>query len=398
MKIKYKSIFNSIPKDDIDALAGLGLLSGGSEFMDIKELDDLIKNHQEYASSKKKLFESFRSFLRFFISYADDEFKGKTYSFDHIVPQVFTFKIKDEKQYLRYTLYIARKYANYIYNSINEDDVEFYDDLITETMCDLEYLIAQYELNLKNGKLCSLHTGARTNMDTFDIRQGASDLFHLSLCNNIKHISTRNLQSSLIFFIRQCLEKAGRSLIGYNSLNDKNGNPIHQFTQISWTFLYDIEKNDKDLIRLPFQVASIKAINDWTNGYVHNPKVYCSYMRYYALLFIQELFKPIKAPVQTYHGPQGQNLEFGEFYINDYNALKYKFEYYVTKIYGRPLNIDWMSLNQVGAYILNMGTPRNFSWEILKKEMRQEQRRNRIKKIKKWFERKLCFFSKKREK
>lgn len=241
--------------------------------MDIKELDELIKNHQEYASSKRNLFESFRAFLKFFITYANDEFKGKTYSFDHIVPQIFSFKVKDEKQYLRYTLYVAREYANYIYNNINEGDIVFYNDLITETMCDFEYLIAQYELNLKNGKLCSLHTGERTNMDSFDIRQGASDLFHLSLCNNIKHISTRNLQSSLIFFIRQCLEKAGRSFIGYNSLNDKNGNPIHQFTQISWTFLYDIK--DKGLIQLPFQVASIKAINDWTNGYVHNPKVYC---------------------------------------------------------------------------------------------------------------------------
>ena len=389
MKIKYKSISNSIPKEAVVFLAESGFLSGGQEFMDIKELDELIKNHQEYASSKRNLFESFRAFLKFFITYANDELKDKTYSFDHIVPQIFSFKVKDEKQYLRYTLYVAREYANYIYNSINEGDIDFYNDLITETMCDFEYLIAQYELNLKNGKLCSLHTGERTNMDSFDIRQGASDLFHLSLCNNIKHISTRNLQSSLIFFIRQCLEKAGRSFIGYNSLNDKNGNPIHQFTQISWTFLYNIK--DKGLIQLPFQVASIKAINDWTNGYVHNPKVYCSYMRYYALLFIQELFKPIKAPIQTFCGPKGPSLEFGDFQIKDFNALKYEFEHYVTKIYGRPLSIDWMPPDQIGAYILNMGEPKVFSWEVLKKELRQEKWRNNMKKLKKWIKRKLLF-------
>lgn len=389
MEIKYKSISNSIPKEAVDFLAKSGFLPGGQEFMDIKELDELIKNHQEYASSKRNLFESFRAFLKFFITYANDEFKGKTYSFDHIVPQIFSFKVKDEKQYLRYTLYVAREYANYIYNNINEGDIDFYNDLITETMSDFEYLIAQYELNLKNGKLCSLHTGERTNMDSFDIRQGASDLFHLSLCNNIKHISTRNLQSSLIFFIRQCLEKAGRSFIGYNSLNDKNGNPIHQFTQISWTFLYDIK--DKGLIQLPFQVASIKAINDWTNGYVHNPKVYCSYMRYYALLFIQELFKPIKAPIQTFCGPKGPSLEFSDFQIKDFNALKYEFEHYVTKIYGRPLSIDWMPPDQIGAYILNMGEPKVFSWEVLKKELRQEKWRNNMKKLKKWIRRELLF-------
>ena len=70
MKIKYKSISNSIPKEAVVFLAESGFLSGGQEFMDIKELDELIKNHQEYASSKRNLFESFRAFLKFFITYA----------------------------------------------------------------------------------------------------------------------------------------------------------------------------------------------------------------------------------------------------------------------------------------------------------------------------------------
>ena len=66
-------------------------------------------------------------------------------------------------------------------------------------------------------------------------------------------------------------------------------------------------------------------------------------------------------------------------------------EHYVTKIYGRPLSIDWMPPDQIGAYILNMGEPKVFSWEILKKELRQEKWRNNMKKLKKWIKQKLLF-------
>lgn len=336
----------------------------GSQYMDIQELRDLDASHDNFRKNRSDtvaqtiFFNHLVSFLDFCINYANDIFKGKSYSFDHVIPQLFITKIKSQgqyKQYLRYALYAAKLYAEKLRNDIEIDYIDNLDELTYTLSSDYEWLIASYETEVLNHSNIRVHHGSRRGLNVMDIKWGANQLMFAEFTKSLRYYDYRNTKPYVIFMVRQCLEILGKNMIGFASINDKNGKAIHQFTQVSWAFLSEVEKAGKQLIDLPIKASSIQQLNAWTNSFVHTSYFYSCYTQYYALEALYAFSKPAVSYVQTYNGKHQSTL-YGDFRIKNYAELRSEFEKYVTSQHGGyPVYIEWLDLKDVGAYILSLG-------------------------------------------
>ena len=336
----------------------------GSSFMDILELRNLdasfdyfCKNRTD-ANARQIYYNDIIAFLDFCIKYSSDVFEQQEYSFDHVIPQLFVTRIKkgnQYKQYLRYALYAGMLYAKKLKKEIEIEDIDNLDEL-TMTLCsDYEWLIGQYEIYVKGENPFIIRHGSRNTLNVMDIKWGANQLMFAELTKSLKDYDYRNTKPYVMFMVRQCLEMLGKNMIGYESINDKNGNPIHQFTQIAWTFLHDMEKQKKSLISLPLKASSIHQLNSWANSFVHTSYIYNSYIQYYALEALYEFSRPVQHPIRTFNGNR-QSCLYGDYRINDLYLLKKEFETYLVKQHnGYPVTINWLDPRDIGAYVINIG-------------------------------------------
>jgi hypothetical protein len=330
--------------------------------IDIPAFHDLSDLQYEYfkkttdASLQIKLFKGLIDFLDFCIQYADAVFKGKKYTFDHIAPQLFVTKIKADgqfKSYLRNALYASMLYAKKLRDSLKKEDIINCEELILTLLADYEWLLANYDNECCGNSITKVCHSSRRSMDPMDLKWSANQLMFLEQTQDLKNVDYRNVKPAVMFVIRQCLEVLGKNLIGFDEIVDANGKPIHQFTQVSWTFLHEMEKQNKNVVSLPLKAVTVEALNSWTNSYVHNPVIYACYVQFYALEMLYEFSQPAKRGVKTYDGKCHSNMTYGKFIVPSYSVMKQEFEGYIHQT--RPkltFKVNWLQPEEVGAYIL----------------------------------------------
>lgn len=332
--------------------------------MDINVRDTLSRIGNAFDSNKnpsetdcREYYDTFIKYIEFVRDYCDNEFKGQTYSDNQIIPQVFVMEIKKEqafKQYLRHSLYCAKLYVDFLKDYIKEEYIHRYKTLRLNLICDMEWLLAKYEVYNKGVNKCiELTCGARPEISSLDMIWVLRELTIIENAPDIKDIALRDILPYRIFVVRQLLETLGKNIIGYSSIYDCKGKPIHKFTQISWEFLHKYSKNkDKQWsIELPFEISSIHAINKWSNSFVHTGYIKASYIQYYAVTILNKLMAPPQKSVKCHDGKNRTCLEYGDFRINGYDYLKSDFEKYI-KSKNPDSVIDWKPEDKVGAYII----------------------------------------------
>lgn len=362
-------------------------ISNGKFVMDIVERDTLSKIGDEFDNNqnpsqqdKQDYFDAFVKFFDFFLNYCNNEFKGKTYNDDHIIPQVFVIEVKSDqsfKQYLRYSLYCAKLYVEFLKNFVCQQYLHRYKTLRLNLLCDMEWLLAHYESHNKNvQKEICFTCGKRSSISSRDMMWVLTDLTEIENAPDIKDITLRDIQPYRMFVVRQLLEMLGKNIIGYDSIDDKNGKPIHKFTQIPWEFLDEYSKMKKIWnITLPFNISSIYAISKWSNSFVHSGHIHASYIQYYAITVLDKLMKTPQNRVKCYNGSSRYSNLYGDFRIERYDCLKKDFEQYIKSKYIRDPrkwydligklndffrkgeynpNIKWKSYDEVGAYIISL--------------------------------------------
>lgn len=336
----------------------------GSKFMDIIELKNLDASHENFKINRGDnvaqsiFYHDLMAFIDFCITYASDVFKGKEYTFEQVIPNLFVTKIKSEgqyKSYVRYALYAGLLYAEKLKKLIRIDDIDNLDELTYTLSADYEWLIAEFEYYHKGQKGFHVRHGSRPSLNVMDIKWGANQLMFAELTGSLRYFDYRNTKPYVMFMVRQCLELLGKNIIGYESVDDSKGNPIHQFTQVSWTFLHDMEKQGKLLVTIPIKASAIHQLNSWSNSFVHSSYIYNCYIQFYALEILYDFSAPAKNPVQTFNGYHQSTL-YGDFRIPDLALLRQEFETYVKKLHnGYPLTVKWLSPENIGAYVLNLG-------------------------------------------
>lgn len=333
--------------------------------MDIFERDNLSNIGNSFDSLKnptlneyEEYHNAFITYIEWVINYCSEELQNATYTEDHIIPQIFVIEIKTEqayKQYLRYSLFCAKLYVEFLKDFIKKEYLQRYKTLRLNLLCDIEWILANYEYRNKNIKKdIQLTHGARFGLSSMDMLWVLRELTIIENAPDIKDLDLRDIQPYRMFVIRQLLETLGKNIIGYDSINDNNGKPIHKFTQISWEFLYEYSnnKNTQWNITLPFNISSIYAINKWSNYFVHTGYIYACYIQYYAVLVLNKLMSPPQNNVKCYDGKIRTCMLYGDFRINRYNRLKSDFEQYI-KSKNNDSVIKWESEDKVGAYIIS---------------------------------------------
>lgn len=337
----------------------------GRRYLDIPELRELSKSTGAYfkdASSKddvslrNDLYAKLTAFMDFVIQYADNIFSGKTYDFDHVVPHLFIWhtdiKTKGQcKEYLRYMLYAAMLYMKKLRGEIKPEDMPNCRDLIWTLMADYEGLLANYEVAHNTSSVNMVCHGSRGTSTPMDIKFAANQLMFLEFTGSLDQVDFRNVKPITLFVVRQCLEVYGKRMIGFEDIVDYGGHSIHQFTQVAWTFLQEMERQGKNVVKLPFKASTVQKLNSWTNHFVHHPYVENCFVQSYALEFLFAFGKPITFKSSS-SGRTVWNVNHGDFVIPDYGYLKQEFTDYIRKT--RPnlkFKIKWMPANEVGAYI-----------------------------------------------
>lgn len=334
----------------------------GGVYLDVKEIRAVSKSDEAYFKNtadpalRQQFYDDLMVFLEYVINYANGVFKGKSYTFDHVAPQLFVTKINSEqqyKQYLRNSLYAAKLYAEKLIAGLKVTDMENCKEFVFILMGDYEWLLAEYENACCGNSVTTTHFGSRRSMKVMDIKFGANQLMFLEQTETLARVDMRNTKPIVMFAVRQCIEVLGKNLVGFDDIVDAGGHPIHQFTQVAWTFLQEMEKQGKTVAQLPMKAATVQALNSWTNSFVHHPYIYASYVQFYALQLLYALSQPVQTPVTCYDGKNRQCMDFGNFVIPSFAMMKQEFEAYLHQI--RPsltFTVNWLKPEEVGAYVM----------------------------------------------
>lgn len=332
--------------------------------MDIPERNNLLKDLEAFGNSNfgdtegNALFNSLQIYIDCLIGYCARELKGKPYSFDHVIPQLFELKFDKEqqwKQHLRCSLYALQQYLECLKKyKLHRENVKQYRGLILMLTSDAEWLLAHYEHACKNSAdNIRLSIGANRKLSTRDLVFSMNELFFIDDCDDLASFDMRDIKPNFMFIVRQMLETLGNQLIGFRQIVEENGHPIHKLTQISWDFLSQ-SANAKQNITMPCQISSIHKVSKWANSFVHSRHLYASYIQFYALDFINHLMSAPSSAVTCYDGKQRISTLFGDFKIEHYITLRTEFENFVNKQHPKA-KVEWLPLKDAGAYILSLG-------------------------------------------
>lgn len=328
--------------------------------LEIPQLNNLRLAKSEYTSKKSdsqlkyKYYQAVNDFFSWYFSYCNSIIKKK-YTDDKIAETLFILVAKNQqhwKEYLTKSVYVSKDYVEYLNSNITKDNISIYDHTLSGLVTDLEWLIANYEVNCnKLVSSISLNSWRRKDLNPTDIYSAARTLFFIEEFTNIEDLYLRDLKPNVMFQIRQLLEIFGKNLIGYYSITHNN-QPVKKFTQIAWEFINEECKKNTSRITLPFEIKTIVAINVWSNDFVHTTYLHSSHIQYFALKILKKLFSSTTNGITIYSGNNIQKYNIADITISNYNSLKDDFKnYLLNKMPG--IDIDWMPVEKVGAYILS---------------------------------------------
>ena len=310
------------------------------EVKELRELKDAFVNLGKDIKYKDKtnLYKKCNTFFDWYINYVDSILKGKKYDNDKIAEIIFLDQLENKKhftEYLKKSLFISKEYIEYLKNSIKTKYVHRYKEVISSLHCDLEWLIAKVEFHInKYPNRIVITSGRRPYLSTYDISSSINDLFFIEEYDKIDDLYLRDLKPVVIL--------------------DGNGIPIKKFTQVAWEFIKKEVKNKSSRIELPFNIDMIMEINRWANSFVHSTYIYSSYIQFFAINCIKDLFKDTKI-IELYNGKSKYCIEYGSIKIENYNSLKQDFEKYLNdKHKGGTIKIDWKDIDNVGAHIASL--------------------------------------------
>lgn len=331
--------------------------------MDIPERDALMKALDAFEKNKvgqqeqDDLFNALCVYVDYLIDYCNQEFNGKTYTFDHIIPQLFVLVFKSDqhwKQFLRCSLYAMQQYLVCLKQyKFHRNNVHQYKSLVLMLVSDAEWLLSKYEVWCKQSvPQLDLSVGATRQLSSRDLIFAMNELFFIDDCDDLASFDMRDVKPNFMFIVRQFLETIGNNLIGFHRIVDNNGKPIHKFTQVSWDYLSQSKVASQN-ISLPYQISTIHKVSQWSNSFVHARYLHASYIQFYALDFVNHLMAGPTTAVQCHDGKSRMCTNFGEFKIEHYDHLKADFEAFVKN--RQPYaTVQWLPIDQVGAYVLSL--------------------------------------------
>lgn len=199
-----------------------------------------MKANKSCSAACKNMFNSLVYFLNAFVTYADNELKGKEYEKELMIPQLFmVFEDLNDApvEYWRYSLYVARVYVKKLLDTeLDVNNAEGYDFLALQLGTDLELLVCFFENKCKkrNPKMVC-NSWSSMKLSARDMAFAMNEMFYIDSIPTEK-ICKREIKAASTFVIRQLLETLGKGIIGYSDIKNKNNEPSKKHTQVAWKF------------------------------------------------------------------------------------------------------------------------------------------------------------------
>lgn len=319
---------------------------------------EFIKNQKSYYRKKVYLTKSLK-LIDWHCTYCESKLNGKTYKVKGIAEIVLRPYHKagnDYKEFLKKNIFLLAEYGKHLCDVISIKNIAKYETAITEFAIDAEQLMAEFEVNHEQSiASITLTSGRNKLLNPRDIYMTAKTIFHIEQLKSVEDLYLRDLKPVVMFQIRQLLEVYGKRILGFYTITDINDNPIKKFTHISWEFLKYELKNEKPRVSFPFDFHTMTIILKWSNNFVHTTYLYSSHIQFFVLNTISQLFKPANKSVEIYNGSRYRSYGYADIRISNYDSLKSDFEAYLRKkSKNNNLKVNWMSENQVGAYIISL--------------------------------------------
>ena len=335
----------------------------GMNFIDepaYNQLSYVLRRPKGHHFTGVAVFNALSHFIDWFIDYATIELAGKGITQLSAANKLFVREITNNRQkadYLTHSLYAALEYARDIKSSLNRINAANYYEVAMDILADYEILICEYE-TICNHRVPHVvsHWGKSNVLHMREMIWAAGQVMFAETISSMKDFNYHDVRPIVSFQVRQIIEILGRNIIGYNKITKhSNGREALNMTQVAWKFLAELEKNGNlpHYITMPMPPTTIRKMNEWSNSFVHRVFIDTCYIRNFALHCINTLMALPQNDVLCYDGHRRRSLSYGDIRISNYNAFKNEFDRYLNPrrhIY----DIDWLPLDQVGAYIISL--------------------------------------------
>jgi hypothetical protein len=328
--------------------------------LNIKEFNNFYKFQRDYDTKKTtrtKYCNACKNMLKWYINYCNDILDKRIFGNEQLIPHLFRLNIKTVhqfKEFLRKSIFVSKMYVEHLHLKITPKTINRYKHTLTSLFIDLEFLIDNYEQEVKK----TIHDvvsarGRYPYLRPRDILYSANTIFFIEEVPDFADLYLRDIKPVVILQIRQLLEMFGKNLLGYSNITNTKGELIKKFTQEAWKFIQIECKKPASRISLPFNVDLILQMNNWSNSFVHTTYIYSNYIQFYALQFLKVLFKGDGKKVKTYDGNSVTKFNVANIRITNYLSLKNDFELHLLS-QTPDVRVNWIKVEQVGAYIISL--------------------------------------------
>jgi hypothetical protein len=335
----------------------LGHYPLGDTYLNIGEFVNLHKARKKYTHHATKpnestYFDAFKSFLDFMSSYADANVGGLTH--DEAASKIYGSTVRQTKKIAQARLLAAKVYADEIRNQVYRPEMmsNVY-ELVTNLLSEFEdVLILSERLLYRNIASAKAYFAPDTSFQMTDVVSAANQLMFAYATKEMSTFDYRNTLPYVIVQVRQLIENIAFNSIGVERVLNSRGGVANGVITETLNFLIDSQSAHGYSIKFPVSPNNLHALYKWSCSFVHKGTLSSGYIIHYAFFLTKKLIEAPLHQVRIYTGVCHLDYRYGDIKIRNYNNLKTA---YINKISPRGWrNIDWLPIENVGAYILSV--------------------------------------------
>lgn len=258
------------------------------------------------------------------------------------------------KNVSRAHLFAAKSYAEEIRATVTDDCMmPNVDDLVVNLLSEFEDVLIVSERLLHHNVVDSkVYIPNTYNFELTDIMSAADQLMFAYATKSMSAYDYRNSQPYVMVQVRQIIENAAFNSIGVKGITTRNGGFASGVITDSLKFLSDSKVATNYSIKLPLDPVLLLLLYRWSCSFVHKGTLASGYIIFFAYFLTKKLLQQPLAPVRVYDGSFQLKYAHGDIRIDHFDEMKLA---YTNKLNPNgKLNIEWLSVGNVGAYIISI--------------------------------------------
>lgn len=209
----------------------------------------------------------------------------------------------------------------YMFKSINQENVERYKDKITYLAIDFEYFCYDAERECKGVNLKHMWAtaGRRSCLSDFDIKMTLKSLFYLETVEKVEHIQNSDMHTVAIAMLRLYIDRILHNVLPYKKITNTNNGKEVKRTGLRREFLKELYESGDAVLSNPDYAETLVLAYSWCCDAVHYGALPYEFITDWTIMHVidqKELF-------------------------NDKAAMKSRFDVFLTNKIRANGRVDW---------------------------------------------------------